>query len=65
MLSPSLVGGDGCCHHVEGWSWVGVVVKVVMLVAVVGITAVRDGCHCHPSMQVAGWSMVNKGHICS
>ena len=54
MLSPLLVGGDGCCCCIEGWSWVGMVVKAVMLV-VVGITAIRDGHHCRPSMQVAGW----------
>ena len=65
VLSPSLVGGDDHRHHIEGWSWVGVVVKVVMLVAVVGITAIRDGHHCCPSTQVAGWLMVDEGHICS
>ena len=54
MLSPLLVGGDGHCCCIEGWSWVGVVVEVVTLV-VVGITAVCDGHHCHPLMQVAGW----------
>ena len=65
MLSPSLVGGHGCRRHIEGWSWVGVVVEVVMLVAVVGVTTICDGRRHRPSMQVAGWSMVDKGHICS